>query len=162
MPDELLDPLLPQVHRLENLTEPNRFDPAVSDPEICVEKRRVAVRSAGVLVAFSADADDPAREVRSLVTVLNDPVVKTRTEESRVARGLVFCIRRLPEHFCEGRLVVAGETVLDRLVELRIGGRGPSAQRAVRLHAEFLDLLRLCWCLNRLRCILPVQATGEQ
>ena len=115
-PDELLDPLLPLLHRLENLTEPNRFDPAVSDLVICVEKRRVAVCSAGVLVAFSADADDLARQVRGLATVLNDPVVKTRTEEFRVARGLVFCIRRLPEHFFEGRLVVAGETVLDRLV----------------------------------------------
>ena len=108
-PDELLDPLLPQVQLLENLTEPNRFDPAVSDLVICVEKRRVAMHCAGVLVAFSADADDPAGQVRGLVTVLNDPVVKTRTEECRVARGLVFCIRRLPEHFCEGRLVVTGE-----------------------------------------------------
>ena len=117
------------VHRLENLTEPNRFDPAVSDSVICVEKRRVAVRSAGVLVVFSADADDPARQVRGLATVLNEPVVKTRTEESRVARGLVFCIRRLPEHFCEGRLVVAGETVLDRLVELGLLRAWSSGER---------------------------------
>ena len=102
------------------------------------------------------------RERCAVLSVLNNPVVKTSTEESRVARGLVFCIRRLPENYCEVRLVVAGETVLDRLVELRIGGRGPGAQRAVRLYGEFLDLLRLCWCLNRLRCVWLVQATGEQ
>ena len=96
------------------------------------------------------------------------------TSGSLQAALRAYCLQNAGDHYVEHgdyiyrTLDVDGadrhhwDLRVDRLVELRIGGRGPGAQRAVRLHAEFLDLLRLCWCMNRLRCVRPVQATGEQ